>query len=81
MKVANSNISSSMIKLTPSPSSDIIFAKIHCKGHKDIIIDACYRRRKGNKPTIPELAVCLASVTKRKTVNRVLIDGYFNVPG
>jgi exonuclease III len=55
MIAINNNINSSPVNISPTPSSDLLFVKIHCKGHKDIIIGACYRPYESDKTTLPEL--------------------------
>ena len=82
MIAINSEITSSEIRPNKTSHSEILWAKIHCSGHKDILIAACYRPDVSDKESITDLRASIESLMdNRKRQCGMMIGGDFNLPG
>ena len=76
----NSTIDSCEIKT--KTDSEIIWAKIHSAGHRDIYVAACYRPNVNNKSFTANLRASLNEIqAKRKRPFGLIVGGDFDLPG
>jgi hypothetical protein len=76
----NSSLTSSEVSITTS--SEILWTKIHCRGHRDILVAACYRPDVSDKTTTTELRASLEVLSRRRSRPcSYVIGGDFNYPG
>lgn len=78
----NSIITSSEVKTKSTSSSEILWTKIHCAGHKDILIAGCYRPDVSDKETIKNLRTSVEyHIASRARPCGLIVGGDFNLPG
>ena len=82
MIAVNTEITSSRVKVNAITDAEILWIKVHCQGHKDILIAACYRPDVSDKVTSVELRESLTELsTNRKRAFGIIVGGDFNYPG
>ena len=82
MIAVNTEITSSRLKVNAVTDAEILWIKVHCQGHKDILIAACYRPDVSDKVTSVELRESLTELsTNRKRAFGIIVGGDFNYPG
>ena len=76
----NSNIDS--CEVSTKSSAEILWVKIHCKGHRDIFVAACYRPNVADKTFTNALRETFDQIgSKRKRPCGYIVAGDFNFPG
>ena len=75
----NQAISSMEVKV--QSEAEILWVKVHCQGHRDIFVAACYRSHVSDKMFTKRLRQTMETISKRKRPCAFLIGGDFNLPG
>ena len=77
----NQHITSNIIKIKTTHDSEIIWVKVKCRFHKDIIIGGCYRPNVSDTKTLADLRESVESLHQRKRSFGLILAGDFNLPG
>ena len=75
------NLAISSMDVNIQTDAEISWVKIHCRGHRDIFVAACYRPHVSDKWFTKSLRQSMEKISKRKRPCAFVIGGDFNLPG